>query len=239
MRRIIFSFLVFLSAIISFTICALPVAGSASAQAGTPVSETAGWILHDDAKGFAMEAPAGWNFSSESRAGRILVQGPRGEQVVVWPGSIQQTLDARGAAALVQQLARQVDGQMPWGAAAATGGAVRTIGKGSRMSGVAMMRWSSGEGGTSLLFYCVEAPSSAYGAETGTFAAILKSFRVVQDAPSAANPSGPIKFTPWTEPHENAYTISVPQGWKVVGGLYRLSATDIRSGVTMASPDGQ
>jgi hypothetical protein len=88
------------------------------------VSETAGWIAHDDAKGFAIEAPAGWNFSSESREGRILVQGPQGEQVIVWPGSIQQTLDARGAAVLVQQLARQVDGQMRWGAAAATDAAV-------------------------------------------------------------------------------------------------------------------
>jgi hypothetical protein len=33
--------------------------------------------------------------------------------------------------------------------------------------------------------------------------------------------------------------MSVPQGWQAVGGMYRLSATDVRSGVTLASPDGQ
>ena len=108
-----------------------------------------------------------------------------------------------------------------------------------------MMTWSGGADGASILFYCVEAPANAYRAETDTFAAILKSFRVTQaaataPAPAAAGqPAGPITFTTWTEPRENTYSLSVPQGWQTVGGMYRLSATDIRSGVTMASPDGQ
>jgi hypothetical protein len=187
----------------------------------------AGWTTHNDAKGFAMDTPPGWNFTSDTRAGRIVVQGTRGEQVVVWPGSIQQTLDARGAAMLVQQLARRVDAQMLWGAAAATDGAVRTIAKSPQRSGVAMMTWSSSAGGTSVLFYCVEAPASAYRAETDTFTAILRSFRVVQEATANTKPGVPITFTTWTEPHENAYSVSVPQGWKTVGGAYRLSPTDV------------
>ncbi len=235
-----------LLAIVADAALTLPVAArSASsqggAQAGAPASASrpAGWITHNDAKGFAMDTPPGWNFANDARAGRILVQGPQGEQVVVWPASIQQALDARGAAALVQQLARQVDSQMPWGAAAATGGAVRAIGKSPQRNGAAMMTWSASTSGTSVLFYCVEAPASAYRPETDTFAAILRSFRVVQETAPATKPGAPIAFTTWTEPRENAFSISVPQGWKTVGGMYRLSATDIRSGVTLASPDGQ
>jgi hypothetical protein len=48
-----------------------------------------------------------------------------------------------------------------------------------------------------------------------------------------------ISYVRWTDPHEGAFNLVVPQGWHVIGGAYRLSATDIRNGVTMMSPDGQ
>jgi hypothetical protein len=48
-----------------------------------------------------------------------------------------------------------------------------------------------------------------------------------------------ISYVRWTDPHEGAFNLLVPQGWHVIGGAYRLSATDIRNGVTMVSPDGQ
>src|SRR5579863_6383217 len=97
---------------------------TALAQESTPQ----GWTTHDDSKGYSIATPPGWNFgSTDPRSGRIALQGPNGEQLIVWPASVQQPLDARGAAALVQQLARQIDGQMPWGAAAVSGRVVRTI----------------------------------------------------------------------------------------------------------------
>ena len=52
----------------------------------------AGWATHNDPKGFAMDAPPGWNFATDARSGRIVVQGPQGEQVVIWPASIAQAL---------------------------------------------------------------------------------------------------------------------------------------------------
>jgi hypothetical protein len=230
--------------LLSFLLCAMPpLTGIARAQTSPPV-RTAGWITHNDPRGFAMDAPPGWTFSSDVRQGRVLVQGVQGEQVVVWPASIPQTLDARGASELVQQLAQQVDAQMPWGTAAATAGAVRAFAKGPQRSGAAIMTWSSGPNGTSVLFYCVEAPAAVYRSQADTFAAILGSFRVVKDtvptaAASGTLASGAIAYVNWTEPHENAFSMSVPQGWQIVGGSYRLTATDIRVGVLMASPDGQ
>jgi hypothetical protein len=50
---------------------------------------------------------------------------------------------------------------------------------------------------------------------------------------------GAIKFAAWTDLHENAFTISIPERWKAVGGAYRLSATDVRIGVVLGPPDGQ
>lgn len=229
----------------AFTLIAIAAIGCFATRAAS--QSLAGWTTHDDVKGFSMSTPPGWSFVSDGQAGRIVVQGPTGERVVVWPASIQQPLDARHAAALVQQMARQVDAQMSWGTAAATTGAVRTIAQGPQRSGAAVMTWSSSANRTSVLFYCVEAPANSYRAQTETFAAILRSFRTTPASPTApvgrsgagANASGPLTFTTWHEPRENAYTIAVPQGWQAVGGIYHLAASDVRTSVVMASPDGQ
>ena len=203
-----------------------------------------GWPVHNDPRGFSMSAPPGWNFGSDGGTGRIVVRGPMGEQIVIWPASVGQSLNAQSAAVLVQQLARQIDAQMPWSAATSNAGLVRTVAKGQQRSGAAMMTWSDSAASASVLFYCVESPVNSYRGETETFSSILRSFRLTPGlAPnggqSPASAAGPITFATWHEPHENAFTLAVPQGWQAVGGLYHLAATDVRTGVVMASPDGQ
>ena len=47
--------------------------------------------------------------------------------------------------------------------------------------------------------------------------------------------------SPWmlyTDPHEHAYTIEVPRGWQVSGGIMRRSALQPYSVVTLRSPGG-
>jgi hypothetical protein len=48
-----------------------------------------------------------------------------------------------------------------------------------------------------------------------------------------------IMFTPWRDPREGAFTLNVPQGWQVSGGIIRNSALDPRQVVRAASPDGK
>ena len=46
----------------------------------------------------------------------------------------------------------------------------------------------------------------------------------------------------WTtvqDPAEQAFSIEVPQGWKITGGLYRFGLLDPRLMVDMVSPDGK
>jgi hypothetical protein len=45
-------------------------------------------------------------------------------------------------------------------------------------------------------------------------------------------------MTTFTDPTENAFTLQVPQGWTVKGGVQRASATAATPWVTAASPDG-
>ncbi|HEY1581329.1 MAG TPA: hypothetical protein VGF82_30035 [Terracidiphilus sp.] len=45
--------------------------------------------------------------------------------------------------------------------------------------------------------------------------------------------------TTFQDPLEQAFTVEVPQGWKVRGGLFRLGYSDERPMVDLFSPDGQ
>ncbi len=75
--------------------------------------------------------------------------------------------------------------------------------------------------------------------------AILKSFHVVSNSPMknllpTASARGKVtNFVDWSDPHEDAFSVSVPQSWHVIGGTYRLSPLDVRYAVAMDSPDGQ
>ena len=205
------------------------------------------WTTHNDPAGFAVDLPSAWTVAKDPATGRIAIRGTHGEQVVIWPLLLQQTqLDARGASALLQQLARSVDPQMPWGQAQRVQNAVRVFASGGQRNGAALLSWANGTGGASAYLYCLEAPANIYRSSTDAFVGILKSFHIVQD-PSMKNlpedakgsSSESLNFVNWNDPHEGAFSVAVPQGWRVIGGAYRLSATDVRYALTMGSPDGQ
>jgi hypothetical protein len=46
-----------------------------------------------------------------------------------------------------------------------------------------------------------------------------------------------VTFLTWKEPYEAAYTLGVPRGWKITGGILRRSPVDVRSAVSVVSPD--
>src|SRR5712692_2991260 len=56
----------------------------------------------------------------------------------------------------------------------------------------------------------------------------------------AAPPQAPaaLSFVTWKEPNEGAYTINVPQGWKISGGIWRRTPVDVRSAVNVVSQGG-
>jgi len=59
--------------------------------------------------------------------------------------------------------------------------------------------------------------------------------------PSAASAPGggeTLAFETWREPNEGAYTIDVPRGWRVSGGIRRVTPVDVRSALGVVSPDG-
>jgi len=53
-----------------------------------------------------------------------------------------------------------------------------------------------------------------------------------------ATASQNVTFVTWNEPNEGAYSIDVPRGWQVAGGVRRQSPVDIRTALNVTSPDG-
>ena len=75
-----------------------------------------------------------------------------------------------------------------------------------------------------LLAACTRSNSSASTGPVGSAAAA---------APAHA------EWVSYQDPAEQAFTMSVPQGWGVKGGLYRLGYSDYRAMVEITSPDGK
>jgi hypothetical protein len=204
------------------------------------------WTTHNDPAGFAVNLPEAWTVDKVSPNGQVVLRGTRGEEIVIWPLRLQQSgLNAQGAATMVQELARKFDALMPWSDAQTIPNASRVMGLGAERSATAVLSWANGPGAASVCFYAIEAPAEVYHDSTDSFAAILKSFHVVQissgaNVPGAANGSDPreLNFVNWIDPHEKAFSVSVPQDWHVVGGGYRLSPVDERYSLVMASSDG-
>src|SRR5579863_9694063 len=57
-------------------------------------------------------------------------------------------------------------------------------------------------------------------------------------APSAPSVGGQIAWSVFTDPMEHAFTMDVPSGWSVHGGVHRISAIQVPFSVRAVSPDG-
>jgi len=66
--------------------------------------------------------------------------------------------------------------------------------------------------------------------------ALIATLGLIAVAPPA---KGQIAWTRFQDPAEQAFTLQVPRGWKVVGGLYRFGVLDPRPMTDMTSPDGK
>jgi hypothetical protein len=81
--------------------------------------------------------------------------------------------------------------------------------------------------------------TSAWVVRSASAAALL----ILPSWSAAVGAQGPgvrsvVMFASWRDPREGAFTLRVPQGWRVTGGASRRSAVDVIHAVRAASPDG-
>ena len=51
---------------------------------------------------------------------------------------------------------------------------------------------------------------------------------ILQTGPAKAAPQGGVTWTSFQDPTEQAFTVEVPKGWTIKGGLFRVGYSDAR-----------
>jgi hypothetical protein len=217
---------------------AVLLAGAGLAQPAT--SEA--WRVHNDPGGFAVELPARWRGGADPQTGRIALRGDAGEAVDIWPifapAAVAPTVQL--SAQVFSVLVRQGCPPAEWSAPRQVGpNALQMVGRRDGLVVLAAYAWATSPRGTAGYLYCASDPEGPSAAGEARFARILSSLRISGSASTAA-PAGPaLRFVPWVDPVEQAFATEVPAGWQVQGGVRRLTAIEVRSGVQIVSPDQQ
>lgn len=198
------------------------------------------WTIHNDPLGFSVEHPGSWAVETTAEATILVRNADEACFVLVQPflagpgdsaqsvvERVPQLFSTRLAKAKVAQ-SRRVSSTPDQVAASLT----YEFKSNPAQAGV--LCTVNGRFGT---LYAMAAPDNRFSAVKKTFLRILRSFKFTQ--PSDGRPSAPgIKFVRWTDPVEGAFSLEVPQGWSVTGGLTRVAPADTRPAVQVVSPEG-
>ncbi|MGC9969478.1 MAG: hypothetical protein ABSE56_02690 [Bryobacteraceae bacterium] len=197
------------------------------------------WTTHKDRNGFTVSLPPGWKAAADRKSGRVAIDGPARQQVVVWPVFLPAGLQRASAGAVLRRLAASAGfGSYAWREPLVVGDAtIRFAGSSGDRAAVASFTWAASAKGTAGYLFITAAPSAAYCGQEAAFTGILESFRAA-GAPAKDVP-GALPFVQWRDPLEGAFTAQVPSGWTVEGGLFRVASVDVRSALDITSPDRQ
>jgi hypothetical protein len=210
-----------------------------------PPASAAGWQRHEDPRGFRVQCPPGWKAEAHDE-GCILVRSADGvAMALVMPffarsgaGARQYVTQAPVALAALfpqAQLVRVAQKSQAPDVVLAS----MTYDAGGRTGQAALLCQVADRSG---MLFAVAAPADQYAAVRPTLVRILQTFQFTAPAQGAAagnaDADASIRYVQWQDPNEQAFTLDVPQGWKVSGGLIRRNAVDPRGCVQALSPEG-
>lgn len=246
--------LVFLLIPLLLLISLLLAAASSYAATAPGSAATSGWITDASPLGISVAHPPAWKLYSDTKLGRITLEGDRGERLILWPMFLEnRQLNERAAGGLVRELAPKLEGQpakpgavapgaLTWSASKSSGRFVMTTASTAQRKSAVILTWANSPKGATVLLYHISTPPDVYSAAVAVFAAVIRSFQLAAAPAAGATPKkaplGPLQYVPWSDPLENAFTVQVPRGWKALGGMYRFGAADSRAALTLLSPDG-
>lgn len=198
------------------------------------------WTTDHSSPHFTVDYPAGWQRTGPQSDGRILLRGPRGESVVIWPYYVRQSLSAAGGGSLLQGFARELEPGLPWSTPRALDrNVVQVKAAGGGRLAVADLTMVEGRSGTAGTLYCIAAPADIYRQDTEIYTRILRSFHLVgSDQPRGNGAVAPdLRYTTWQDPREQGFSLDCPQGWSVEGGTVRRASVDVVFTAVLTSPD--
>lgn len=190
--------------------------------------------------GFRMDLPPGWHAQLAQNGAVVARSGDGASSVVVTPvlnagnAAAADWLRQSGSAALGAYFRNAAVGAI-YPSRAGRNSALATVDyAGVNGPGTAHVLCFLA-GGTGTL-YIAAAPRQSFARESEGLVRILRSFSFTGERAQERAPN--VKFTKVTDPREGAFSMEVPAGWKIEGGLIRKSTLDFRPYCYVASPDG-
>ncbi|MBI4873651.1 MAG: hypothetical protein HY822_03345 [Acidobacteria bacterium] len=186
------------------------------------------WVRHNDPLGFSVEHPPGWRVTAET-SGMVRVASPdQAASVVVQPFLVARPATARGwltlslgefAAALPQARITRIEQR-----SARPDEVIASLAYAGGGQATALCTLAGRAG----MFYAIAAPQAQFASRRAELVRVLGSFRYTQ-----------LDYVRWEDPKERAFSIEVPRGWSVTGGMFRFAPVDTRAAVEIVSPDGR
>lgn len=211
-----------------------------SADVGDRAAIEAGWRTYSRG-GVSIGVPAGWTAEADGASGRLDLRGPAGRDAAfVWPLHLPGTETATRAGAVLRTLSERAWPDTDWDEAAqSTAGGLVIRGEQDDEIATALFAWTASPAGVSGVIYAVRSPRGGYPAAARLASKMFATFRL-RGGSAAAGPARAAARTRtrFTDPREGAFSVEVPQGWAVEGGVFRHGAVDVRLAVEARSPDG-
>jgi hypothetical protein len=182
---------------------------------------------------FSVNVPDGFKLSSDRQSGRIQISS--GQSVVdIQPMSLPGTRSPAQVAAILASVSRQWGDTTRWGDPHPMNVpgrmSFRQFGRDADLLRISSATFVSTANGAVGLVTMVTAEEDTFDQNKSVFQDVLQSFRPAAGSPSAnsAPPpsSGPaqsnLTYVRWTDPKEQGFSIEVPRGWSIEGGMIRV-----------------
>ncbi|HWQ19916.1 MAG TPA: hypothetical protein VN455_09080 [Methanotrichaceae archaeon] len=230
------------------------------AQSSVPLD----WEEHVDPLGFKISHPADWSVDTPGKE-LIKVSSPDGSAfVMVYPFVLDRAVTSKEYLEAVPNAFPTV---FP-GAEVAVSSEQRHLERPDGMSATMTYQSGGIQGLARLLcvidnrsgmLFAIAAPAQKFSQMNGTLINIVSTFSFTEPGMNASRDevsrnsgmshnnemdlsngmSQKIQYIQWHDPQSGAFSLDVPSGWNVDGGLAEMGANDLRLGVEIDSPDSK
>jgi hypothetical protein len=197
------------------------------------------WTVHKDPLGFQVSHPNGWSVETPGKES-IEIKSQNGSAfVIIYPFITDQQITAMN---FLNKIPSMFASQFP---GASIEGFQRLLERPDEV--VMALNYSDGgvQGSAAILcvldnrsgmLFAIAAPTLKFNDTSTTLIRILKSFSFIKPESSQ---SQNVQYDVWEDPKKDAFSLEVPMGWNVTGGLLEPNPGDLRLGVEIDSPDNK
>lgn len=213
----------------------------------------------DPSSSLALQYPQNWSSSIDSKTGRIDLVSQSGAALSILPFSVAgQTIETLGAKTFFSTLIKMFAPNEIWSDPIMVGkSGYHSTYSNTAGNGSAALVVQPTDNGIEGLVCAAKIPKGVTDVTSETFANIMSTVRPkktqIDDGSPAQNNQGSESneseetaevgqnivsgWTKFRDPSEGSFTVDVPEGWTVTGGLTRYGALDVRPWVKATSPD--